>query len=457
MRRFSLFERNGIFYAQLFNPKTGKFMSGKSTGKRNRDEAAGVAADWLKNGRPTNTKRESKRPVDETMTLDTILAGLRSNTLSPDDVTKIIEVMKDRQIIENAIVRSSVGSVRLIEYLQKFWDYDTSPYIREKRLHGQQIGKTRAKDSTRQVKYWKKYFGDEKRIGEVTTSDLRDFSLWLAEYKVLPKKKLRKTEGKATMALATAPLKTLSAGTINKILVTGTLPLKWAANHNELPSDPGKGLMKFSGTARKRGILTESEVSALFRIPWKHERSKVASMLSMSTGLRAGEVLALQIGDIGKDRLFINHSWSWIDGLKCTKTGKPRVVPLLPVVKEALVRLAESNPHGKDGFIFYGLNPKKPMDYHLLLDGLKEALYSIGIDEEERVRRNIVFHSWRHYFTARMANKLNARTVQRATGHSTEAMLEHYAEHELEGELNDLNKTADEVFGKVIPFIQKTA
>jgi len=129
----------------------------------------------------------------------------------------------------------------------------------------------------------------------------------------------------------------------------------------------------------------------------------------------------------------------------------------IQVVRDALLWLSESNPYGKDGFIFYGLNPEKPMDYHFLLDGLKEALYAIGISEEERAKRNIVFHSWRHYFASRMANKLAARTVQRATGHSTGAMLEHYAEHELEEDLGSLYSTADELFTKMVPFIAKSA
>ena len=106
--------------------------------------------------------------------------------------------------------------------------------------------------------------------------------------------------------------------------------------------------MKFSGPVRSRGILQEKEVKALFEVVWKEERAKIASLLSMSTGLRAGEVLALKLEDVGTDRLYIRHSWSWSDGLKCTKTGKVRVVPLLPAIRAALLKLLDSNPHGKD-------------------------------------------------------------------------------------------------------------
>jgi integrase len=461
MRRFSLFLRKGIYYAQLYNPQTKTYMTGRSTGKANRDEAAGVATDWLKSGIPA-PKTKEKQSVESRITLDVIHAGLHTLPLTTDDVQKIVDILKSRNLLDSAIVTSAASSQGLVEYLTAFWDYDTSPYIKEKLLHGQKIGRMRAIDSRRSAKYWKSFFGDQKRIGEITRSDLRDFSLWLAEYKVVSKKKPPKgAKGDQRKDFCSSSMlekeKYLSAGTINKVMLAGTLPLKWAAYHNEIPIDPGKGLMKFSGTPKARGILTEKEVKAVFEVEWKEERSKIASMLSMSTGLRAGEVLALQLQDIGTDRLYVNHSWSWSDGLKGTKTGKVRVVPLLPSLRDRLIKLVEANPHGNDGFAFFGLVPDKPMDAHFLLDGLKDALAKIGITEEVRAKRNIVFHSWRHYFATKMRGKLDADMVKRATGHTTETMLEHYAEHEREEDLDSLYTTADEVFGNIIPFERKMA
>jgi hypothetical protein len=47
--------------------------------------------------------------------------------------------------------------------------------------------------------------------------------------------------------------------------------------------------------------------------------------------------------------------------------------------------------------------------------------------------------------------------VARATGHATTEMLEHYANHELEGQLKTLNQAADEAFGNVMSFERKAA
>jgi integrase len=425
-----------------------------------RDEAIGVVTDWLRHGFPT---QGNVRTIGDTLSFDSVVAGLRRLELHPDQTAQIIGILKERGFLESAVVRSGSGSARLIDYLSSFWNYSTSPYIREKHLHGQRIGHRQAVESTRHVKYWLKYFGIEKRIGEVSKNDLRDFSLWLAEHKVTawtkkPQRAKKGVKKKNDDTLPTetkeviAPTRTFSPGYINKVLLSELVALKWAASHEEIPIDPGRGLMKFAGNPRVRGILSEDEAQKLFVVSWKHERARVGSLVAMTTGLRAGEVLALRVEDIGTDRLYIRHSWSWADGLKSTKTGIVRIVPLLPSVRTALFKLIEANPHGKDGFVFYGLLTNKPMDYHFLLDGLKEALISIGISEEERIKRNIVFHSWRHYFATRMADKLDARMVQRATGHMTASMLEHYAAHELEGSLGTLNETADEVFGKVLRF-----
>ncbi len=61
-----------------------------------------------------------------------------------------------------------------------------------------------------------------------------------------------------------------------------------------------------------------------------------------------GEVLALQRQDIGKDRLFIRHSYSIRDGLKSPKNGGEREVPLLPAVRSAFLALEAKSPTPPD-------------------------------------------------------------------------------------------------------------
>ena len=103
--------------------------------------------------------------------------------------------------------------------------------------------------------------------------------------------------------------------------------------------NPAIGLRKFSGTSKKRDILNQEEVKQLFSSKWDDERSRIGNLLAMTTGLRAGEVVALRKEDIRRDTLMVRHSWSFSDGLKAPKNGDERVVPLLPQIKTELLKL----------------------------------------------------------------------------------------------------------------------
>lgn len=72
----------------------------------------------------------------------------------------------------------------------------------------------------------------------------------------------------------------------------------------------------------------------------------------MTTGLRLGEVLAIQVRDVEGTRLRVRHSWSNIDRLKGTKTGEERMVPLVDGLGARLLELARnagSMGRGDDG------------------------------------------------------------------------------------------------------------
>jgi integrase len=117
--------------------------------------------------------------------------------------------------------------------------------------------------------------------------------------------------------------------------------LRWAHENELIRANPADGLIKFSGKAATRGVLIGQEVERLFTVPWADERARLGNILAMSTGLRAGELLAVQVRDIDADRLHVRHSWSNLDGLKGPKTSEERVVPLIESVRDALLGLAK--------------------------------------------------------------------------------------------------------------------
>jgi integrase len=68
--------------------------------------------------------------------------------------------------------------------------------------------------------------------------------------------------------------------------------------------------------------------------------------------------------------------------------------------------------------------------------------------------RKVVFHSWRHYYAARMADRLEAHKVMSATGHKNGAVFEAYAEHLSAETFDEVRAASVEAFGRLLPFVK---
>ena len=139
-----------------------------------------------------------------------------------------------------------------------------------------------------------------------------------------------------------------------------------------------------------------------------------------------------------------------MDGLKSPKNGEARKVPLLPEVRGELMKLLDENPHGGDDpFVFYGLLADKPMDVKILIHGLQAACKAAGIDT---AARGIVYHSHRHYYAARLADKMTADQITRITGHKSKAVFNVYQDHIIDENLEVMAEAGQEVFGNILQF-----
>ena len=440
--------KKGVFIAEILDPKTGVRVCYRTTGIKSRDEAVILVAGWLYNGIPE--RKRGRAPVyqkpksqylESVIGTKEILKCIEQNTdLDADGALQIAEALRKRGLLDFPVTKAGHGSICFINYLENFWNYDTSPYIREKRAHGQTIGKNHCYDLSNCIRnYYSGYF-ENKALNSITRQDLKNFSLSLSEKRVKP----NGYKGNFTEKLA--------AATINKILIAGKTALKWAFREGIIPVDPTEGLMRFSGTPQKRGIFTPGEVETIFtETHWEDKRAYIANLLACVTGMRSGEILAIKKTDIDGNILHVRHSWSKFDGLKAPKNGERRRVPLLPVVKDKLLELAAESPHLSEGFIFYGLFPDKPMDQKILITSLKTACQKAGIDASAR---GIVFHSWRHTWVTLMADKLEIEKISRVSGHKTRAMAEHYANHILDEAIEKTAEIGNEVFQKILPIKQ---
>jgi integrase len=176
-------------------------------------------------------------------------------------------------------------------------------------------------------------------------------------------------------------------------------------------------------------------------------------MLAMVTGLRAGEIQGLRVQDIGKDCLYIRHSYNGRDGLKTTKNNENRTVELpFPSLIAELIDLAKQNPHGAgmDSFVFWAeLSPEKPMEACLFLRDLRAALIQTGMSRESAAV--YTFHGWRYYFTAYMRDRITEKLLKSQTRHKTLVMLDRYSGHTIAGDRERIQAAQVAAFGGLFP------
>jgi integrase len=426
MREYYLHRRNnGIFYVEYVNPENGEKLSARSTGETDKRKAEIKAELWLQSGMPAG-KRKEPRPVEAVAGIQTIIKAIRKAELNSDDALRIVSCLKNMALIDIvAAGKSGRGAVPFVEFLESFWDYDKSEYIKDRTSHGFRFSRRYAYECQKRVNSVLKPFFRDKKLNCVTGDDLRELSNQLSA-------------------------RGLSTSTINQILLICCTSLKYAFNQEIIPANPAAGLTKFSITNKERGILTEKEAAAVFAVRWKDSRAFTGSLLSATTGARLGECLALRLSDIGQDTINIAHGYSPLDGLKCPKNGHKRIVPLLPEVRNALMDLLRDNPHEVDDpFIFFSLKPERPCDCRVLTDGLKEAMEKAGIDWKAR---NITFHSWRHWFCSKITEKIDHEKAAKVSGHLSEAVFKKYADHIETKNIQEVGNAAALAFETVLQF-----
>jgi hypothetical protein len=264
-REYYLHKRQGgIFYVEFVDQETGRKLSARSTGEKDLIKAQVKAELWKINGIPTGRLRQP-RPLTIAIGLDAIIKSIRKTDLNADDALHIVSTLKNMGLIDIAAVRNTGQSaIPFVQFLERFWDYDKSEYIRDRLTHGYRFSRRYAHECQKRLKKDVKPFFDNKKLNCVTTEDLKKLSTELAD-------------------------KGLSTSTINQILLVCCTPLKWAFNEKIIPANPVIGLTKFSITNKARGIVTEKEAAAVFTVKWKDKRAFIASLVSATTGARQGK------------------------------------------------------------------------------------------------------------------------------------------------------------------------
>ncbi len=456
MKPFYLYRRDGgIYYAEYNDPITHRRCGIRSLGTTDKEEALAKAWTLLDNIPKKNTK------PSEVMN---IISVLSKKTLSFEEASMLQAVIQAKcpELRPTVSVQSVAASpvsdssehsafipqkkTPLLAYIADFWDYEKSEYIRDKIAHGQRIGKRHCYEQANLVRYWREFFTPEDTLEGLSSAKFREFERYLQTRHEIPG--MKNPNGKPVIPLSTTTMK--------NIIRCGGISFGWAVKQGYIKTNPEKALTQYSTVSKERGILSAEEARELFKFgKWEDERYRVASLLAMITGMRLGEIQALRRCDIGDDMLYVRRAWSPVDGLKCPKNGKERKVPIPPEVRQELLKLAAKNPHKNmfaesDVFVFWGTMPDKPLVSNQITEGFKNALYSIGITEKMREERNIVFHSWRHFYATTIAHDVDEKHAQIVLGHETPAMTKHYADHQRAKDLEEMTNITNDLYKKLM-------
>ena len=445
MQPFYLAKNSSGYYKVCFvNTETGKVINTKSTHTKNKFEANMIASSWVTKGAPE--KRTSPSRAFNLQQADSSSIDLNSvaQRLTREEASLLIDLLNKRfnfvssadclnTIPNNSVnlvpnvqsanaekVSDSTKPIFLIETLSNFWDFENSEYVKKRIARGYDIKQRNCKEKLGIVKrYWAKYFDADRTVQSLTSRELDDFLMYL------------RTE------------KNLSADTVNKTMTAGNMAFEFLIKEGLITSNPLSSVERFKVNAKKRGIPTETEMKKLMELNWDWTDSvnKLAFKVAALFGLRAGEISGLQVCDIDAtaDLLYIRHSWNDTDKLKDTKNGDDRIIPIEHGVALELLMNARRNPDYSDtSFVFW--SPKvagQPMWPSSFEDDFYLAMQKIGISEEQRKERNIVFHSLRHYCATQIAQRASLEIAMKILGHRTEEMTRLYSEHETQMKLNN--------------------
>lgn len=208
---------------------------------------------------------------------------------------------------------------------------------------------------------------------------------------------------------------------------------KWLADEEYVRRDPFARVKLPQLDDTPKESLTVAEVERLLaacnRTTQAGTRDRAIMLLMFSTGLRAGEVLGLQVGDVDDDKGLIV--------VRRGKGGKYRVVPLGRTVERALDKyLAHPNRKPKAGTTALFLSDEgEPLGLNSLQSMLQRRGKVAGI--------HCNAHKWRHSAAIQyLRNGGKVEALKAMLGHSTLDMTLHYAR--LAGvDLTTAHETAD--------------
>ncbi len=320
-----------------------------------------------------------------------------------DEAMRICQEALDRNIVFNTFKDQDLRS-----YLQEFWNFDTSRYIAQKNaVNPGAIGKdyayTRSIVLTRHVL---PYLPASLRLSTVKMHHLKDLQYALIK------------SG------------TLANATINIAMSTVMIPLRNAQEEGVIPQSTIGKLPTLRNDQHCRGILTEVELTRVltYMQALSDQGPYLACAVAVVTGMRSGELRALEPSQIQDGLIIVDQALSNIAGKKAPKGKRIREVPCPLALCNALRAYCYTNPYRcKETLVFWSNKGGGAVSSHYFSRKFQEAIIASHVmDVEELERRNVTFHSLRHMANSMLRGSIDEHLLRLTIGHSSSEMSDVY-------------------------------
>ena len=328
-------------------------------------------------------------------------------TRKTEAVAFCMKLFKDGQLIPEQKV-PTFG-----EFAQGWWEPETCRYLKWRELHEPLAKGTIAVHRDNLKNHILDFFAHYK-LDEITPDVIENLLLHMSEK---TDTKFKKNE-----------VKKFKATTINLAYRTLRSMIAEAVKLRLIKTNPCTDVKELKEADTDMIIFTVEEVRKIFPADWTTVwESKVlylANRLAACTGLRIGEVRGLRGDHVFDDYLFITGQYTEFGYIPNTKTKQNRNIPITRQIRLEIDELLQANG---SGYVFSDDGGVTPVSRTRFTRHFDRALKKIGISHSEKLRRNLSFHSWRHFLNTllRMSNVADSK-VQSVTGHRSNRMTEHY-------------------------------
>lgn len=354
-----------------------------------------------------------------------------------------------------------------VQFCLDFWDYDGEFIQTEIKLNPGSLNMDYCKNSQNNIKKW---------VVPNIPNDLKSSQVTTEHIEAVQSAVLKSCSGQTWRNVLNSLRRPLTELRRRKIVITDPLfDLRQVKTKNKTFS--GVGAL----TRRETDLLLfqmyhdctegrEIEVKTVGRRGYTYKKKFIldkrvylATALSAVSGMRIGEIIALNIRNIRfpnvNDRaenmaiIDVCQNFAREAGLKSTKSGKPRQVVIPRWLADELVLFAQTNRWGT-GLVFYSdIVKDTPIDHQVIskwfnyeldfifgsqaieqeiedstdpknnADSFKKLM---ELGEKERKDRKIHFHSLRHYFNTQALNTVGGELTRNLMGHESEEMTKTY-------------------------------